>query len=109
MTARSQVGDQVRVESRGTLMGFNEFCASAQNSKKRPRQTIHMSFTGLSLKQVRGREAEGTARSVRASHVREGCAVLCCVYASVFVCASGALPNDACDRPPNDACATDHG
>jgi hypothetical protein len=33
-------------------MGFNEFCASAQNSKKRPRQTIHLSGTGLSLKQV---------------------------------------------------------
>jgi hypothetical protein len=42
----------VRVESRGALMGFNEFCASAQNSKKRPRQTIHLSGTGLSLKQV---------------------------------------------------------
>ncbi len=42
----------MRVESRGALMGFNEFCASAQNSKKRPRQTIHLSGTGLSLKQV---------------------------------------------------------
>ncbi len=59
VTARAQVGDQVRVESRGTLMGFNEFCASAQNSKKRPRQTIHMAGTGLSLKQVRGSGSGG--------------------------------------------------
>ena len=33
-------------------MGFNEFCASAYNSKKRPRQTIHLASTGRSLKEV---------------------------------------------------------
>ena len=48
----------MRVESRGALMGFNEFCASAQNSKKRPRQTIHLSGPGLSLKQVCGSGVE---------------------------------------------------
>jgi hypothetical protein len=45
-----KVGDVVRVESQGIFMGFNDFCASANNSKKRPRQAIHLVRSGSSLK-----------------------------------------------------------
>ena len=34
------------------MMGFNDFCASAQNSKKRPRQTIYLAANHQSLKQA---------------------------------------------------------
>jgi uncharacterized membrane protein YgcG len=82
VTARSQVGDQVRVESRGTLMGFNEFCASAQNSKKRPRQTIHMAGTGLSLKQVRGSGSVGHGATAHPQCAQRGPVCVCvCVRA----------------------------
>eukprot|EP00960_Hanusia_phi_P031022 749019-Hanusia_phi.AAC.4 len=47
-----KVGDAVRVESEGTVMGLNDFCASAQNSKKRPRDCVRLADTGLSLKQT---------------------------------------------------------
>lgn len=44
-----RVGDQIRVESEGHLMGLNDFCASASNTKKRPRECVHIVETGLSL------------------------------------------------------------
>ncbi|KAJ1490853.1 hypothetical protein T484DRAFT_1776423 [Baffinella frigidus] len=44
-----RVGDQIRVESEGHLMGLNDFCASASNTKKRPRECVHVVSTGLSL------------------------------------------------------------
>jgi len=47
-----KVGDAVRVESEGTVMGLNDFCASAQNSKKRPRDCVRLADSGMSLKQA---------------------------------------------------------
>jgi len=44
-----RVGDQIRVESDGHLMGLNDFCASASNTKKRPRECVHVASTGFSL------------------------------------------------------------
>ena len=48
-------------------MGFNDFCASANNSKKRPRQAIHLVRSGISLKQatdeILGKSAQGNESS----------------------------------------------
>ena len=82
----------VRVESQGTLMGFNDFCASAQNSKKRPRQTIYIAETGLSLKQtceeiLGGHESGGISSDDERSSHRAGASGILFAHKSARVCA----------------------
>ena len=43
------VGGLLRIEVQGVPMGFNEFCATASNTKKRPRENVYFVRTDRSL------------------------------------------------------------